>query len=116
MDAIDAIKLRMAELGLRQVDLVPIIGIKQPHISELLSRRRGMSIPIVVALYKNLGMPLHVLLNVPAPVALSNFFEAAVAARVATSISEGKRYPCNNIDVDITDQLTHMASLLGITE
>lgn len=58
---IDAILFRMEEQGLKQKDLVPYIGSKS-HVSEILSGKRKLTINMVRALSKGLGIPASALL------------------------------------------------------
>jgi len=63
-DPIDAIKFRMEQMGLRQADLVQYIG-SRSKVSEILSRKRALSVDMMRALQKGLGIPANVLLNEP---------------------------------------------------
>lgn len=60
-DPIDAIEFRMMEQGLRQVDLAPLVG-SRSRVSEILSRKRPLTVPMIRSLSKGLGIPLDVLL------------------------------------------------------
>jgi len=60
-DPIDAIEFRMQEQGLRQKDLVPLIGSKS-RVSEILSRTRPLTVPMIRALSTGLGIPLEALI------------------------------------------------------
>jgi HTH-type transcriptional regulator/antitoxin HigA len=59
-DPIEAIKYRMEELGLKQKDLVPIIGSKS-KVSEVLNRKIGLSLSMISNLSAQLHIPLEVL-------------------------------------------------------
>jgi HTH-type transcriptional regulator/antitoxin HigA len=61
-DPVEAIKFRMDQQGLSQKDLVPIIGSKS-KVSEVLSKRRPLSLPMIRALNRDLGIPADVLLG-----------------------------------------------------
>ncbi len=63
-DPIDAILFRMEEQGLLQRDLVPYIGSKS-KVSEVLSRKRPLTIQMIRALHDGLGIPAEVLLQKP---------------------------------------------------
>lgn len=63
-DPIDAIKFRMEQLNLRQADLVQYLG-SRSKVSEILSRKRALSVDMMRALQKGLGIPAKVLLNEP---------------------------------------------------
>ena len=63
-DPIEAIKIRMAEMDLRQKDLVDLIGAKsRGAISNILSRRRPLTLPIIRALGPKLGLSFDILIK-----------------------------------------------------
>ena len=64
-DPVDAILFRMDQLGLRQRDLVPILG-SRSRVSEILARKRPLTLPMMRKLHEQLGIPAEVLLRVPA--------------------------------------------------
>lgn len=59
-----AIEFRMEHAGLRQRDLVPFIG-SRAKVSELLSGKRRLTLPMARALHEHLGIPAEVLLQEP---------------------------------------------------
>lgn len=59
---IEAIRFRMEQAGLRQQDLVPFIG-SRSKVSEVLHGKRPLSINMIRALNKNLGIPTEVLIQ-----------------------------------------------------
>ncbi|WP_342653403.1 ImmA/IrrE family metallo-endopeptidase [Pseudomonas sp. F3-2] len=61
-DPIDAILFRMAEKGLRQTDLVPYFGTRS-RVSEILSRKRPLTVPMIRALSIGLGISADVLVG-----------------------------------------------------
>ena len=61
-DPIEAIKLRMEQMHLKQQDLVPFIGNKS-KVSEVLNRKIGLSLNMVYNLAKGLHLPLEVLVQ-----------------------------------------------------
>jgi len=61
-DPIDAIRFRMEQTNLKQADLVPYIG-SRSKVSEVLSGKRALSLPMIRALHANLGIPAKVLLQ-----------------------------------------------------
>ncbi len=63
-DPIEAIRFRMEEQGLMQRDLVPYIGSKS-KVSEILSRKRPLTIQMIRSLHAGLGIPAEVLLQEP---------------------------------------------------
>ena len=61
---IEAIKFRMEEQGLQQRDLVPYIGSKS-KVSEILSGKRSLTLPMVRALSAGLGISADILIQDP---------------------------------------------------
>ncbi|MDB5229429.1 MAG: putative transcription regulator with domain [Chitinophagaceae bacterium] len=61
-DPIEAIKLKMEEKGLKNKDLVGIIGSKG-YISSLLSGKKPLTLEIARIFHKKLGVPAEVLLS-----------------------------------------------------
>ena len=66
-DPIEAIKIRMEDLGLARKDLEDVIGSKG-RISEIFNRRRPLTLPMVQRLSEKLGLPTEVLAQ-PYPLA-----------------------------------------------
>lgn len=62
VDPIDAIKFRMSEKGLKQVDLAPYFGTKS-RVSEVLSRKRPLTIPMIRAISVGLGISVDTLVG-----------------------------------------------------
>ena len=63
-DPIEAIKFRMEQQGLLQKDMVPYLG-SQSKVSEVLNRKRPLSLTMIRALHEGLGIPAEVLLQEP---------------------------------------------------
>jgi HTH-type transcriptional regulator / antitoxin HigA len=61
-DPVDAIKFRMEQMRLTPRDLVPLIG-SRSKVSEVLSRKRPLTLSMVRALHKGLGIPAKSLLQ-----------------------------------------------------
>ncbi len=61
-DPVEAIKFRMAQQGLRQKDLEPYFPGKN-RVSEVLNRKRPLSLGMIRALHLGLGIPAEVLLH-----------------------------------------------------
>jgi len=57
-DPIEAIKFRMDQMGLRQKDIAPLFGGKT-RVSEVLNRKRPLSMKMIILLNKFLGIPLE---------------------------------------------------------
>lgn len=60
-DAIEAIKIKMQEKGLRNKDLVDKIGSKG-YVSAILNRKKPLTLEIAKFFYNELGVPADVLL------------------------------------------------------
>lgn len=60
-DPIDAIKFRMEQMGMTKADMVQYLG-SQSRVSEVLNRKRGLSLRMIKALYKGLKIPAEILL------------------------------------------------------
>ena len=63
-DPIDAIEFQMDQKGMSLRDLAPIIG-SPAKVSEVLARRRPITMPMARALHQHLGIPAEVLLRDP---------------------------------------------------
>ena len=61
-DPIDAIMFRMEQMGLERKDLEPFLG-SRARVSEILNRRRGLSLAMIRSLHKNLDIPLEALIG-----------------------------------------------------
>jgi len=61
-DPIEAIKIRMEEMGLKQVDLVDTIGGKS-RVSEILNRKRRLTVEMIRKLTTRLNISTRVLIN-----------------------------------------------------
>lgn len=61
-DPIDAIKFRMEQLNMQQKDLAEIIGFKS-RVSELLSKKRKLTLEMVRKLHDELMIPAEVLVR-----------------------------------------------------
>jgi HTH-type transcriptional regulator/antitoxin HigA len=61
-DPVDAIKLKMAELGIKNKDLVGKIGSKG-YISLLLNKKKPLTLELAKVFHKELNIPAEVLLS-----------------------------------------------------
>lgn len=61
-DPIEAIRFRMDQMGLKAADLVDIIG-SRSKVSEVLRRRRTLSLSMIRRLHARLGVPAEVLIR-----------------------------------------------------
>jgi len=57
-DPIEAIKFRMEQEGLKQKDLVAIVGSKS-RVSEILNKKRKLTIEMIRSLHKELHIPVE---------------------------------------------------------
>ena len=60
-DPVDAIKFRMEQMGMTKADMVQYIG-SQSRVSEILNRRRKLTLGMIKSLYKGLKIPAEILL------------------------------------------------------
>ena len=63
-DPVEAIRVRMQEEGLRPRDLAPYLG-GANKVSEVLARKRPLTLKMMRALHEGLGIPAEVLLREP---------------------------------------------------
>jgi len=61
-DPIEAIKFRMEQLGYNQKDLTDVIGLKS-RVSEILNRKRKLTLDMIRKLHETLGIPTEVLIR-----------------------------------------------------
>ena len=62
VDTIESILFRMDQMNLSRKDLVPYIG-SISKVSEVLSRKRPLSLPMIRRLNSGLGIPAHILIE-----------------------------------------------------
>lgn len=84
-DPIEAIAFRMEQQGLRQKDIAPLLGGKN-RASEVLSRRRPLTLTMIRALYEKLDMAPSLLIREPAAV-----YKVSRAARAGPKAGSRKR-------------------------
>ena len=61
-DPIEAIRFRMEQMGMKRKDLEPFIG-SRARVSEVLNKRRGLSLKMIRALHEELDIPLEALIG-----------------------------------------------------
>jgi HTH-type transcriptional regulator/antitoxin HigA len=61
-DPIEAIKFRMEQLNLQQKDLASLVGYKS-RVSEILSKKRKLTLHMVRKLHRELSIPTEVLVK-----------------------------------------------------
>jgi HTH-type transcriptional regulator/antitoxin HigA len=84
-DPIEAIKFRMDQEGLKQADLKPLIG-SRSKVSEILSRKAGLSLKMIRNIHRQLGISAEVLLR-----------ESGASLNDATENLEYKRFPAKEM-------------------
>jgi HTH-type transcriptional regulator/antitoxin HigA len=62
-DPIEAIKFRMEQMGYNQTDLANIVGLKS-RASEILNRKRKLSLEMIRQIHERLHIPTDVLIQV----------------------------------------------------
>ena len=60
-DPVDAIKFRMEQMGMTKADMVKYLG-SQSRVSEILNRKRKLTLGMIKSLYKGLKIPADILL------------------------------------------------------
>jgi HTH-type transcriptional regulator/antitoxin HigA len=63
-DPVEAILFRLEQMGLSRQDLLPFFG-SRSKVSEVLNRKKPLSLAMMRALHKGLGIPAEVLLSEP---------------------------------------------------
>ena len=61
-DPVEAIKFRMKQLGYSQSDLAKVVGLKS-RASEILSKKRKLTLEMIRQLHQTLGIPTDVLIQ-----------------------------------------------------
>ncbi len=61
-DPVEAIKFRMEQMGYSQADLVKVVGLKS-RASEILNRKRKLSLEMIRKLHETLSIPTDVLIQ-----------------------------------------------------
>ena len=61
-DPIEAIKFRMEQMGMKQKDLAEVVGFKS-RVSEILSKKRKLTLDMIRKLNKTLHIPTEVLVQ-----------------------------------------------------
>ncbi|MBI2729154.1 MAG: helix-turn-helix domain-containing protein [Sphingobacteriales bacterium] len=61
-DPVEAIKFRMEQLGYTQTDLANVVGLKS-RASEILSRKRKLSLEMIRQIHERLNIPTDVLIQ-----------------------------------------------------
>ena len=61
-DPVDAIKFRMEQMDMTKADLIQYLG-SQSRVSEVLNRKRKLTLGMIKSLYKGLRIPAEILLE-----------------------------------------------------
>lgn len=61
-DPVEAIKFRMEQMGYTQTDLAKVVGLKS-RASEILNRKRKLSLEMIRKLHETLSIPTDVLIQ-----------------------------------------------------
>ncbi|MEM7136111.1 MAG: helix-turn-helix domain-containing protein [Myxococcota bacterium] len=61
-DPVEALKFRLEQLGLPLADLARVLG-SRPRASEILSRKRRMTLPMIRKIHDEYGLPPEVLIQ-----------------------------------------------------
>lgn len=61
-DPVEAIKFRMEQMDMTKADLIQYIG-SQSRVSEVLNRKRKLTLGMIKSLYKGLRIPAEILLS-----------------------------------------------------
>src|SRR6185295_16992864 len=61
-DPVEAIRFRMEQMNLKQVDLIPYLGTKE-RVSEVLSGKRNLTLNMMIALHDHLGISFESLIR-----------------------------------------------------
>ena len=62
-DPIEAIKIRLNDLGLRQKDLIGVAGSTKGRVSEILNKKRPLTLPVIRKLESFLRIPAEILIQ-----------------------------------------------------
>ena len=61
-DPVEAIKFRMEQMDLTRKDLEPCIG-SRARVSEIMNHKRELTLSMIKALHRELGIPVEALVN-----------------------------------------------------
>jgi HTH-type transcriptional regulator/antitoxin HigA len=80
-DPIDAIETRCEELGWSRKELEPVLG-SRARVSEVLARRRPLSLAMIRRVHAALGIPAEILITEPKPISKPGARGRTVSTRV----------------------------------
>lgn len=61
-DPVDAIKFRMEQMNIKKAEMVKFFG-SQSRVSEVLNRKRSLTLKMIKSLYRGLKIPAEILLS-----------------------------------------------------
>ncbi|MCC6521592.1 MAG: helix-turn-helix domain-containing protein, partial [Polyangiaceae bacterium] len=67
-DPVEAIEARREQLGWSRKELEPLLG-SRARVSEVLTRRRALTLPMIRRVHEGMGIPADVLITEPRPIA-----------------------------------------------
>ncbi|MEW6429542.1 MAG: hypothetical protein AB1568_16085 [Thermodesulfobacteriota bacterium] len=62
-DPIEMVKMKMRQLGLGHRDMMAYLGGSTGHVSDILNRRRPLTLRMIRRLHEGLGIPAEVLIR-----------------------------------------------------
>jgi len=103
-DPVDAILFRMEQQNLTQRDLIPFIG-SRSKVSEVLSKKRPLTLPMIRALHHGLGIPAKSLLQEQDPIDPESYHIEWERFPTKEMVSRGWLKPYLKHSTDITAAL-----------
>lgn len=98
-DPVEAIKFRMDQLELDAADLVPLLG-QRSRVSEILNKKRKLTISMIRKLHKNLSIPLDCLVK---DYALRSDRLSRSSRKAIAELESGKGKPFKDVNSLIKD-------------
>jgi HTH-type transcriptional regulator / antitoxin HigA len=108
---LEMIAFRLNELGLKQSDLVPMIGSKG-RVSEVMAGKRGLTIPMIRRLSRGLGIPIQLLVEEPQEGDASSVFQPLTKELVRRGWIEKDDIAANSSE----EYLTKLWKKLGVRQ
>lgn len=62
-DPVEAIQFRLEQSGLTRKDLAAVLGVERGRVSEILNRKRGLSLSMIRKLVRTLNIPADILIG-----------------------------------------------------
>ena len=86
-DPVEAIEARREQLGWSRKELEPLLG-SRARVSEVLTRRRALTLPMIRRVHEEMGIPADVLITEPRPIAKARA-RGRSASRKETTAARG---------------------------